>query len=196
MKMPQNSWDLCNSFAHFQKASQASCRVHWLSLLNTELCKTDGGSHPMSSQQHVGYKEHCWTAGATELFLCKSCYSGILFCQVMKAGETNVLDTYKGPQNCRSEGEPLIRHSPADAGSVSAETTASCTMPSMCRMETNLLEKLQLTKGETLMNSTLLLWFLFSGPGKDIKTLETHPYCASEWTSGRNHSLVRKLLPG
>lgn len=79
MKMPQNSWGHCNSFAHFQKAFWAPCRVHWLSLLNVELCKTDDGSCPMSSLQHTVYKQHHWTAEATGLCLCKSCYSGILF---------------------------------------------------------------------------------------------------------------------
>lgn len=48
-----NSWDHCNSFPHFQKAFQAPCRVHWLSLLNIELCKTDDGSCPLSSLQHI-----------------------------------------------------------------------------------------------------------------------------------------------
>lgn len=87
----------------------------------------------------------------------------------MKAGGTNVLDIYKGPANCRPEEKPLIIHSLAHAGSVSAARGASCALPSMCRMETNILEKLQLTKGEKLMNFTLLFCFTVSGAGKDIK---------------------------
>lgn len=193
--MPQNSWDHCNSFAHFQKAFWAPCRVHWLSLLNVELCKTDDGSCPMPSLQHTVYKQQHWTAEATGLCLCKSCYSGILLVESWMQ-EKHILNMYKGPPNRRSKEKPLIRHSPADVGSVSAEKAASCTMLSMCRMETNVLKELQLIKGEKLINSTLLLWFIASGPGKNIKTLEIHPCCASEWTSGRNRSVVRKRLPG
>lgn len=74
----------------------------------------------------------------------------------MKAEGTNVLDIYKEPPNCRLEEKPLIIHYPARTGLVSAARTASCTGPSMCRMETNILEKLQFTKGENIMNSTLL----------------------------------------
>lgn len=114
----------------------------------------------------------------------------------MKAEGTNVLDIYKRPPNCRPEEKPLIMHYPAHAGLVSAARTASCTGASMCRMETNILKKLQLTKGEKIMNSTLLFWYTVLGAGKDIKTLEPHPYCASELTSGTNPSVVRRLLSG
>lgn len=140
MKMPQNSWNHCNSFTHFQKVSEASCRVHWLSLLNAELCK-NWCSHPMSSQQHRVYKQHCWTAEATGLFSVQEQLFRDSFNQVMKVGETNVLNIYKGPLNFRSEEKALIRHSPTDAGSALPERAASCTVPSMCRMETNILEK-------------------------------------------------------
>ena len=74
----------------------------------------------------------------------------------MKAGGANVLDIYTGPPDCRPEEKPLIIHPPAHAGSVSATRAASHAMPSMCRMETDIREKLQLTEGEKLINSTLL----------------------------------------
>lgn len=132
----------------------------------------------------------CWAFSVEELLSWDS------FCLATKAGGANVLDIYKGPLNRRPEEKPLIIHPPAHAGSASAARAASCAVPSMCRVETNILEKLQLTKGEKLMNSTLVFWFTVSRAGKDIKTLEPHPYCTSELTSGKNPSVVRSPLPG
>lgn len=79
------------------------------------------------------------------LFLWENCYSKILFSLAMKAGGTN--DIYEGLSNHRPVEKHQIIYPSACVGSVSAARAYSYTVPSMCRMETNLSEKLQLTKG-------------------------------------------------
>lgn len=107
--MPQNSWDHCNSFAHFQRVSQTSCRVHWLSLLNAELCETDGGNHPVSSQQQIGYKECCWTAGATGFFSARAAILGFFFVKSWRQEKQMSSTSTRGHQTADVKEELLIR---------------------------------------------------------------------------------------
>lgn len=77
--MPQNSWDHCDSFAHFQKSSQESCECIDSPCWTLSCAKLMMAAILCPLSLLIVHKQHSWTAEATSFFLCKSCYSGILF---------------------------------------------------------------------------------------------------------------------